>query len=918
MKTKETMTMKTMMAIIVSVATLAGFAAHETQECPQSETTPASANALLAEIQGCVSLVRRVTPGLAGKVEFFLAVRKGGESEWFDLSVDDAGGLVVEGNTVNALCAGFGWYLRHIARTQFFWEGSTAISETRIHPFDGHIRRQAPCQWRTAFNYCAHSYSLAFADRSRWERELDILALHGVNMPLAVTGLECVWYETLMELGWSDEEARAALVGPAFMAWQWMTNIESYAGPLPKSWLDSHRELGRFIIGRERELGMTPILQGFTGNIPRTAAEKFPDASIKLQRKWLGFPGSAQLDPLDPLFPKVASAFYSAQKRIFGESVFYATDPFHESAPPREGEAYLHDVGKAIGRELTAAHPGARACMQSWSIRMPILRAFGKDRIVVLDINGSKADRTNGFDGYPFVTGLIWNFGGRTSSGGDIASLASNPFARKRENYPNCIGAGLFPEGIHTSPLYFALALDLLWRDDAPPAKDWLAELLASRYAISIGDAAPLADGYLETFYNKRAQRTSSLIPTRPTLLPQRSDPNDPYRLAYDSRILVDLWKHLCELSLSRGETPGLRYDIVDVGHLVLANASYALYARILDAFAAGDANLFSQRADDFLSLAALENDLLGCEPLLSLGGHLDMAAEWATTPEERRLYLFNMKQQVTLWGPLAGPRIFDYAWKEWNGLVSDYYMPRWRMFFDACAEVLSGKREVSDLTPKKLSFNRPSYRANGFYSEMADFEEAFATSDAIPSRSDTKESASALSSRILKEKERLFEQLFKTNPLDAMHGSIEALRKKLALGAVSRRKRIGSWNLSSGYSGPLDVDVTGEISKNGRFTFFFEHKRGSGLTIKSVKLLQDDVVLFSRDKETIARKGENCPFPVEHGDFVVGAKFLLRIDVSCESGDSCGTIFIEAGSRKQNKPENNHQTGRMGDAEKE
>ena len=259
------------------------------------------------------------------------------------------------------------------------------------------------------------------------------------------------------------------------------------------------------------------------------------------------------------------------------------------------------------------------------------------------------------------------------------------------------------------------------------------------------------------------------------------------------------------------------------------------------------------------------------------------------------------MKQQVTLWGPLAGPRIFDYAWKEWNGLVSDYYMPRWRMFFDACAEVLSGKREVSDLTPKKLSFNRPSYRANGFYSEMADFEEAFATSDAIPSRSDTKESATALSSRILKEKERLFEQLFKTNPLDAMHGSIEALRKKLALGAVSRRKRIGSWNLSSGYSGPLDVDVTGEISKNGRFTFFFEHERGSGLTIKSVKLLQDGVVLFSRDKETIARKGENCPFPVEHGDFVVGAKFLLRIDVSCESGDSCGTIFIEAGSRKEN-----------------
>ena len=45
-----------------------------------------------------------------------------------------------------------------------------------------------------------------------------MMALNGINMPLAVTGVEAVWYKTLLELGFSDLEARSFLAGLGFLA----------------------------------------------------------------------------------------------------------------------------------------------------------------------------------------------------------------------------------------------------------------------------------------------------------------------------------------------------------------------------------------------------------------------------------------------------------------------------------------------------------------------------------------------------------------------------------------------------------------------------------------------------------------------------------------------------------------------------
>ena len=150
------------------------------------------------------------------------------------------------------------------------------------------IRVVSPYRQRAYLNYCTLGYTAAWWDWNRWEREIDFMALNGINMPLAVTGIEGAWYHALLRLGMTDQQAREFLVGPAYQAWQWMQNIERYGGPLPKSWIDSHVRLGRQILDRERALGMTPIQQGFSGAVPRRLKEMFPAAAMKQQPMWCG------------------------------------------------------------------------------------------------------------------------------------------------------------------------------------------------------------------------------------------------------------------------------------------------------------------------------------------------------------------------------------------------------------------------------------------------------------------------------------------------------------------------------------------------------------------------------------------------------------------------------------------------------
>lgn len=55
---------------------------------------------------------------------------------------------------------------------------------------------------------------LTYTKQPNRQREIDWMALHGINMPLAFTGQEYVWALLFDELGVTDEEQQRFFVGP--------------------------------------------------------------------------------------------------------------------------------------------------------------------------------------------------------------------------------------------------------------------------------------------------------------------------------------------------------------------------------------------------------------------------------------------------------------------------------------------------------------------------------------------------------------------------------------------------------------------------------------------------------------------------------------------------------------------------------
>lgn len=61
------------------------------------------------------------------------------------------------------------------------------------------------------------------------------------------------------------------------------------------------------------------------------------------------------------------------------------------------------------------------------------------------------------------------------------------------------------------------------------------------------------------------------------------------------------------------------------------------------------------------------------------LGTWLESAKRIGTNDFEKELYEYNARNQITLWGPNG--ELVDYATKQWAGVVSGYYWPRWNLF---------------------------------------------------------------------------------------------------------------------------------------------------------------------------------------------------------------------------------------------
>jgi len=126
------------------------------------------------------------------------------------------GNVKISANSELTLASGLHWYLKHVAHCQVSWNGDQLNLPATLP--DAKITRTSPYKHGFYFNYCTFSYSMVWWDWARWEREIDYMALCGIDMPLAITGSEALWLNFLKRFGYSDTQAKAFICGPAYNA----------------------------------------------------------------------------------------------------------------------------------------------------------------------------------------------------------------------------------------------------------------------------------------------------------------------------------------------------------------------------------------------------------------------------------------------------------------------------------------------------------------------------------------------------------------------------------------------------------------------------------------------------------------------------------------------------------------------------
>ena len=91
-------------------------------------------------------------------------------------------------------------------------------------------------RYRYFLNVCTFGYTTPYWDWNRWEKELDLMALHGINMPLASVAHEAIAERVWLKMGLKKEDIRSFFTGAAYLPWHRMGDLNTWDGPLTDAW----------------------------------------------------------------------------------------------------------------------------------------------------------------------------------------------------------------------------------------------------------------------------------------------------------------------------------------------------------------------------------------------------------------------------------------------------------------------------------------------------------------------------------------------------------------------------------------------------------------------------------------------------------------------------------------------------------
>lgn len=643
-------------------------------------------------------VIKRLIGDRAHDIKFKSIPKRNGH-DVFEYEVKN-GVPIFKGSSGVALSRGFYDYMKTNELGQVGWSGSRVEIPAKW-PNSAKKRVVSPYKFHYYLNVVTYGYTTPYWDWARWEKELDWMALHGMDMPLALVANEAISTRVWKKLGLTQDEIDTFYTGPAHLPWQRMGNVTGIDGPLNANWHKRQVALQHKVLKRMRELGMKPIVPAFAGFVPKAMKRLHPDIKF-FHPSWAGFPAKNRtsfLLPDTPFFGKIGKMFIQEWEKEFGKCDYYLADCFNEMDIPapkddkKKRYQLLAHYGDQVYKSIKAGNPDATWVMQGWMFGYQryiwdkkslgaLVSKVPDDKMLLLDLaadynkhfwhNGMNWDFYDGFFNKQWVYSLIPNMGGKTGLTGRLDFYANGSIeALNSKNKGRLAGFGFAPEGIENNEVIYELLCDMGWRDTEIDLDKWLTNYSKSRYGDCPPELTQAWDNLRKSCYGTFTDHPRFSWQFRPGKTRKGTiNTSAEFKLAIE------------QFAASSAQLKGnanYQADLIEMTAMLLGMKVEELFGAAVEAEELGFPELRKQATDDGFMLLTEMDRLLESHPTLKLSSWTELARNHGTTTAESDLYEANAKDLVTIWGG----QIDDYSARIWSGLIRDYYIPRWKHYFN-------------------------------------------------------------------------------------------------------------------------------------------------------------------------------------------------------------------------------------------
>lgn len=775
---------------------------------------------------------------------------------YFQYQVKD-GVLKLQGSDNVALCRGFYSYLKNNGMGMFTWSGNNISLPAQLTDEDL-TKTVSPFKNHYYFNVCTYGYSMPYWDWTRWEREIDWMALHGINMPLALVGYEAILYRVFRKLGLTNEEINNYFVGPAHLPWMRMGNISGIDGPLNDDWHRSQIALQHKILERMRSLDMKPICPGFSGFIPEALKRVYPQLHI-VKTHWGGAFHNWMIFPTEPLFSKISEMFIREWEKEFGKCEYYLVDSFNEMEIPfpekdnPEQYKMAATYGETVYKGIKAANKDAVWVMQGWMFGYQrhiwdyktlgaLVSRVPDHKMLLLDLavdynkhfwhSEVNWEYYKGFYNKLWVYSVIPNMGGKVGMTGVLDFYANGHLeALASPNKGNLIAHGLAPEGIENNEVLYELLTEAGWSDKPTDVRSWLEQYSRNRYGKAPANLMSAWDHLLKSVYGTFTDHPRFNWQLRPGSVKNGT-----------INICDDYFKGLEVFAAASQELAGSAYyrnDLCEMTAHYLGGKIEILTKLIDQEYLLGDTIQAKFLQSRFETLMQGMDILLNQHPTLRLGRWIEFASHYGQTPEQKKQYERNARRIVTIWGP----PVDDYAARLWGGLVGNYYLNRWKLYFES--------------------------RNSGKPANLPEWERQWVEDN--------------------------HDDAYAANAIDIVSFAHQMIRLSKDISAsalkVDNPNMIGSWSIKAGQTANIEFNVPARML-DGLKTFAIETIKGnSPVKILGYELIGDGTTISSSQQAKEAINGKavydiNIPAAVKANNGCI-----LRIKIQADCNNAAGVV---------------------------